>query len=111
MVIRTPTPQGALSPKLDVFGNVFTPVCNKLDLEGPPDPATCAPPDPINPKFGRENATFYMGNSFYHALELQLVQRMSHGLQVQGAYTWSKSIDNNSATMAGAQLGHMSAFL
>ncbi len=69
-------------------------------------PTSGLPPDPINTKFGRTNATLYMGNSYYHALELQLANRMSHGLQVQGAYTWSKSIDNNSATIAGDQFGN-----
>ena len=82
MVIPTLTPQGALWPK----------------------PIGTA--DPINTKFGRTNATLYMGNSYYHALELQLANRMSHGLQVQGAYTWSKSIDNNSATISGDQFGN-----
>ncbi len=47
-----------------------------------------------------------MGNSYYHALELQLAKRMSHGLQVQGAYTWGKSIDNESGTVAGDQFGN-----
>jgi hypothetical protein len=91
MVIPTKTPAGYLWPQVDVDGNI---------------PTSGLPPDPINTKFGRTNATLYMGNSYYHALELQLANRMSHGLQVQGAYTWSKSIDNNSATIAGDQFGN-----
>jgi len=99
MVIPTKTPAGYLWPQVDVDGNIPTSACNA-------DPNQCLPPDPINTKFGRTNATLYMGNSYYHALELQLANRMSHGLQVQGAYTWSKSIDNNSATIAGDQFGN-----
>ena len=38
----------------------------------------------------------YQGNLFYDALELQVIKQMSHGVQVQGAYTWAKSIDTNS---------------
>jgi hypothetical protein len=99
MVIPTKTSAGYLWPQVDVNGNIPTSACNA-------DPNQCFPPATINPNFGRENATFYMGNSYYHALELQLAQRMSRGLQVQGAYTWSKSIDTNSATIAGDQFGN-----
>ena len=60
----------------------------------------------LNPNFGRMAGMFYEGNSFYDALELQVVKRMSHGLQVQGAYTWGKSIDNESGTVAGDQFGN-----
>jgi hypothetical protein len=34
-------------------------------------------------------------------LELQLIKKMSHGLQIQGSYTWAKSIDNSSTELAG----------
>src|SRR2546428_11339070 len=44
---------------------------------------------------------FYDGHSYYNALELQLAKRMSHGFQVQGTFTWSKSIDTSSASVAG----------
>jgi len=33
-------------------------------------------------------------NSIYHGLQTKFTHRMSHGLQVQGSYTWSHSIDN-----------------
>ena len=42
---------------------------------------------------------FYQGRSYYNALELQLAKRMSHGFQVQGTYTWGKSMDTSSATL------------
>jgi len=60
-----------------------------------------APLDPINPNFGSIRGMFYKGHSNYNALELQLAKRMSHGFQVQGTYTWSKSIDTSSASVAG----------
>ena len=60
----------------------------------------------INPNFGRVAGMFYGANSFYDALELQLTKRMSHGLQIQGGYTWGKSIDNESGTVAGDQFGN-----
>jgi hypothetical protein len=39
------------------------------------------------------------GNSFYNGLQVSLNKRMSKGLQFQGSYTWSKTIDN---TQGGA---------
>lgn len=36
-------------------------------------------------------------NSIYNALQLSMTQRFARGLQYNLAYTWSKSIDNNSA--------------
>jgi hypothetical protein len=65
----------------------------------------------LNPNFGRIAGIFYGGDSFYDALEMQLVKKMSHGLQVQGAYTWSKSIDTESGTVAGDQFGNSIAAL
>jgi carboxypeptidase family protein/TonB-dependent receptor-like protein len=60
----------------------------------------------INPAFGSIRGMFYQGRSYFNALELQLAKRMSHGLQVQGTYTWSKSIDTSSATLAGDAFGN-----
>lgn len=34
-------------------------------------------------------------NSIYHGLQTKFTHRLSHGLQVQGAYTWSHAIDNS----------------
>jgi outer membrane receptor protein involved in Fe transport len=38
-----------------------------------------------------------IGNSSYNGLALQLNKRMSHGLQIIGAYTWSHNIDDSTA--------------
>lgn len=65
----------------------------------------------LNPNFGRIAGMFYGGNSFYDALEAQVTKKMSHGLQIQGAFTWSKSIDNASGTLAGDQFGNSIAAL
>ena len=42
------------------------------------------------------------GNSSYHALQFDLTQRMAHGLQFRGNFTWSKNMDVNSG-LTGAQ--------
>ena len=55
----------------------------------------------VNPNFGSVRGMFYKGHSQYDAFEAQLLKRMSRGLQVQGTFTWGKSIDTSSATVAG----------
>ena len=42
------------------------------------------------------------GNSSYNALQIDFTRRMSHGLQLRAAYTWSKNLDMNSG-LTGAQ--------
>ncbi len=54
----------------------------------------------LNPNFGRISGTLWQANSFYHALQAVITKSLSHGVQFHGAYTWSKSIDTLSATVA-----------
>jgi hypothetical protein len=44
------------------------------------------------------NSVFYKaeGVSNYHALQFQVTKRLTHGLQVAGAYTWSHTLDEQS---------------
>src|SRR3984893_17637067 len=60
----------------------------------------------VNENYGSIRGMFYQGRSYYNALELQLAKRMSHGIQMQGTYTWSKSVDTSSATLAGDAFGN-----
>ena len=55
----------------------------------------------INQSLGTIRYLYWGSDSFYHGMNLNVDKRMSHGLQFQVAYTWSKSIDDNSATIAG----------
>ena len=57
----------------------------------------------LNPNFGSISGIFYKGDSYYDALVMGLTKRLSHGLQFQTSFTWSKSIDTSSATMQGDQ--------
>jgi outer membrane receptor protein involved in Fe transport len=61
--------------------------------------ATPTNPDPckLNSAFGAIRSLWWNGNSSYHSLEFSATKRMSHGVQLQGSFTWGKSIDNNSA--------------
>jgi hypothetical protein len=105
LVIPTKTPYGYLWPQVDALGNIFTPQCNQLDPSGS-DPSQCVSPNTKNPNFGSVRGMFYEGHSYYNAFEGQLAKRMSHGFQVQGTFTWSKSIDTSSASVAGDSFGN-----
>ena len=65
-----------------------------------PIPAPGTKPQRINPNFGLISGTEWSGQSNYHALQANLVQRPIKGLSYQIAYTWSKSIDNGSNTLS-----------
>jgi len=105
LVLPTKTPAGYLWPKVDVLGNVYSPVCNQTDPNGS-DPSSCAPPNPINTSYGSVRGMFYDGRSYFNALELQLAKRMNHGFQAQGTFTWGKTMDTSSATVAGDAFGN-----
>ncbi len=60
----------------------------------------------VNPNFGSIRSMFYDGRSYFNALEFQLAKRMSHGFQAQGTFTWGKSMDTSSATLAGDAFGN-----
>ncbi|MBI4465573.1 MAG: TonB-dependent receptor [Acidobacteria bacterium] len=51
---------------------------------------------PLNPALGPITYRLPIGNSFYHSLQLNLKRRWSQGLQLQAAYTLSKSMNNGS---------------
>jgi hypothetical protein len=106
LIIPTKTSAGYLWPQVDVLGNTYVPgVCNQTDPNGS-DPASCVSPNPINPNFGSIRGMFYQGRSYFNALEAQLAKRMSHGFQMQGTFTWGRSIDTSSATVAGDAFGN-----
>jgi hypothetical protein len=105
LIIPTKTPFGIyIWPKEDVLGNAFIP--GQCDNVVSPVPASCAPPPILNPNFTSIRGMFYKGRSYYNALETQLAKRMSHGFQAQGAFTWARSIDTSSATLAGDAFGN-----
>jgi hypothetical protein len=55
---------------------------------------------PLNPNFGRISGTLWQAGSSCHALQAVISKNLSHGIQFHAAYTWSKSIDTLSATVA-----------
>ena len=91
--VPTLTSAGYLYPQVDGSGNECIPNTNC----GPTN-TTGNPPNTLNPNFGSIRGMFYSGSSIFHALELGVTRNMSHGFQFQGAFTWSKSIDDSSGT-------------
>ena len=94
IVIPTLTSAGYLFPQVDANGNLIS------------GPNAGNPPSRINENYGSVRGMFYEGQSYYNALETQLAKRMSHGFQVQGTFTWGRSIDTSSATVAGDAFGN-----
>jgi len=60
----------------------------------------------FNPNFGSIRAMMFAGNSSYNALETEVSKTMSHGVQFQASFTWSKSIDEDSSNIAGNQFSN-----
>jgi hypothetical protein len=71
---------------------------------------TTRPIPRINPNFGQIASSEWNGNSNYHALQVNLVQRPIKGLSYQVAYTWSKSIDNGSVNSEGNESLNTAAY-
>jgi hypothetical protein len=80
--------------------NLALPITTSAGYLWPPNDAN------INQNFGSIRGMFYQGRSYFNALETQLAKRMSHGFQVQGTFTWGRSIDTSSATVAGDAFGN-----
>jgi hypothetical protein len=55
----------------------------------------------INPNWAEMRFQAPQGNSFYHGLTLAAQKRLSYGLQLQLAYTHSKSIDEGASLSGG----------
>ena len=55
----------------------------------------------VNPALGTIRYIFWNTDSHYDALNVNLEKKFAHGFQFQVAYTWSKSLDDDSQTIAG----------
>jgi hypothetical protein len=55
----------------------------------------------MNPSNGQIRGLFWDENSAYHALEFRAARSWRRGFQIQGSFTWSKSVDAGSSTLVG----------
>ena len=102
LVLPTPTSAGYLFPQVDSNGNQC--IANTQCALTTGNLAS-----PINPNTDTVGAIRFLdwgGDSFYNALQVGVQKRMSHGLQIQGSYTWGKSIDEGSGVVAGDTLSN-----
>jgi hypothetical protein len=54
----------------------------------------------LNPHYGTIRGLMWTGNSAYDALEFSLLARVKKQLHLQASFTWSKSIDTSSGSIA-----------
>jgi Carboxypeptidase regulatory-like domain/TonB dependent receptor/TonB-dependent Receptor Plug Domain len=57
----------------------------------------------LNPNFGSIRQLTWGDSSSYNSLQFRLQKEFSHGLQVQGSFTWQKSIDGYSSSVFPTQ--------
>ena len=55
----------------------------------------------LNPNFGSISTLDWNSNSSYNGLIARITKTMSHGFQIQGSYTWSRTIDEGSSYGVG----------
>jgi hypothetical protein len=60
----------------------------------------------VNPNVGRIDRLAYQADSYYDSLQVGVQRKLSHGLEMQGSFTWGKSIDTGSSTIAGDQFSN-----
>jgi hypothetical protein len=89
VVLPSITPQGLLWPCGGVINAAG--VCTKT-----------ATGTQLNPAFGQIDAQQWSASSVYDALLVDVKKRFRHGFQLQGAFTWAKSLDTNSSLGIGA---------
>ncbi len=82
------------------YSNQFDIVAPAKTSEGYFWPSPIGSGSLVNPNFGSIRGMLWEANSVYHSLQLGLRKRLSHGLQLQASYTWSKSIDDTSSSFA-----------
>ena len=87
------------------FGSSGHNLLRRLDLNQGP----AGGPAARNPAFGPAVISDSSASSRYHALQVRVERRLSDGLSLLGAYTWSRSRDDGSSlfgsTAAGGPLG------
>ena len=91
------TDANAVSPTLTSQGYLWP--CGGAIVNG-----ICSKPGTgtkVNPQFGQIDGQTFTADSVYDALLVSVKKTMSHGLQLQGSYTWAKGLDTSSSVIAG----------
>jgi len=89
---------GSHGVHLPYFINDFNMVLPAATAAGWVWPST--PGTRLNPAVGQIAGTLWNGNSLYHAVQAQVTRRLHHGMQAGASYTFAKSIDTGSSSLA-----------
>ncbi len=86
------------------MGNLSTPFnANQTALGSNPSTSWFPAGGAINPNgVGAINEYAMIGSGNYNSLQAKLTRRMSAGLNVTAAYTWSHTLDNSASALGGA---------
>ena len=76
-------------------------LCSQVDTNEDANGFKINPVGRLNPNQGNLRVWENVGNSVYHGLQLSVQKRLSHGLQIDGNYTWSHAIDSGSSWHSG----------
>ncbi len=84
-------------------GTLFFPDdCNQRIALGLTPSPNCRPgAGPVNPAFGSVDIMNTDGQSFFNTFQLSASRRFSQGYSIQGSYTFSKSVDDDSSGQQG----------
>ena len=104
-------PGGMLPEGTCVTDNLGRKLCSQADNTSGTNGLPINPYGVLNPNFGKLRVWENVGSSIYHAMQVSIRKRLSHGLQLQTNYTYSHSIDvgstwhNNSTSENGFAAG------
>ena len=87
------------SPVVCSSPNAAPPVGTCAHVVG--NPTGIVPGQLINPNVAEIQSTIWQSKSWYDSLQANLDKRMSHGLQAEVSFTWSKTEDTSSGSFAG----------
>lgn len=76
-------------------------VLPKLTPEGYLWPSPAGSGTRLNVNSGLVNLGLWQGNSFYDALQLKMKAKVGSGGELEGSYTWGKTIDTSSGSLVG----------
>jgi hypothetical protein len=82
-------------------GNIVLPVAHTPD--GYFWPSAIGSGTVIDPQTGRVPKSSWSADAYFHGLEAELLQRLTHNLQGQVSFTWSRCIDTSSGSTASDQ--------
>lgn len=93
-----PSVSGPNNPEINLVGlrRFSSPICQPANVDMTTHVGVGCPPDGV-PVFGSIYTQDTVGKSNYNSLQVLVEKQFAHGLQFQGAYTFSKSFDDASS--------------